>query len=160
MRDYRSTDYSLQLSQFSVGPIMIMTTDAAEMGHSRFLSSDESYWNWAELAIQEPYFLIKVFQDLTDTSVGSHLITSDVRFLVDLKTNKIGNSRIDVVTLLIPSYLNGTNSYTAQRLLQIWSSQDGNDHLFVLADGHTVRHSMSGEDEEADRMKLIFDMRT
>lgn len=139
---------------------MIMTTDAAEMGHSRFLSSDESYWNWAELAIQEPYFLIKVSQDLTDTSVGSHLITSDVRFLVDLKTNKVENRRIDVVTLLIPSYLNGTDSYTAQRLLQIWSSLDGNDHLFVLADGHTVRHSMSGEDEEADRMKLIFDMRT
>jgi hypothetical protein len=64
------------------------------------------------------------------------------------------------VTLLIPSYLNGTDSYTAQRLLQIWSSQDGCDHLFVLDDGRTVRHGMSGEDEEADQMKLIFDMRT
>lgn len=137
---------------------MIMTTDAAEMGHSRFLSSDESYWNWAELAVQEPYLLIKLSEDIENESVGSHLITSDVRFLVDLKTNKVENRRIDVVTLLIPSYLGGTDSYTAQRLLQIWSSQDGNDHLFVLADGHTVRHSSSGKDEEADRLKLIFDM--
>lgn len=137
---------------------MIMTTDAAEMGHSRFLSSDESYWNWAELAIQEPYFLIKISQDITDTSVGSHLITSDVRFLVDLRKRGIQNSRIDVVTLLIPSYLNGSDSYTAQRLLQIWSSKDGDENLFVLDDGRTVRHSRSGEDQAADQLKLVFEI--
>lgn len=104
-----------------------------------------SLWNWVELAVDAPFFMLEIASKTDEGDFVTHRMTSNINVL----RGHAASSDTDVlkrVLLLSPGYLNGTDTFQLDDLDSIFSSQsDPMNMLFKLTDGRALHFSL-GED--------------
>lgn len=118
---------------------------------------DTMLWNWVELGVQAPFFLLEIESHTEDCDYVSHKMTSNINVLRDHGRTSDGG-RLKRVFLLSPGYVNGTDGFQLDSLESVYSSQNNSmNTLFNLSDGRTFYFSL-GEDrlDEAQYTVEIF----
>lgn len=104
-----------------------------------------SLWNWVELGVDAPFFMLEIASQTEDGDFVTHRMTSNVNVL----RNHVGTTDAGVLTrvfLLSPGYVNGSDSYQLDSLDSVFSSPDNPiDMLFKLTNGRTLHFSLGGE---------------
>ena len=104
-----------------------------------------SLWNWVELGVDAPFFMLEIASQTEDGDFVTHRMTSNINVLRD----HAGTSDAGVlkrVFLLSPGDVNGSDAFQLDALDSVCSSPSNpTQMLFKLTDGRTLHFSL-GED--------------
>ncbi len=110
---------------------------------------DINLWNWVELGVDAPFFMLEIASQTEDGDFLTHRMTSNINVLRD----HAGTSDAGVlkrVFLLSPGDVNGSDAFQLDALDSVCSSPDSSiNMLFKLTDGRTLHFSL-GEDRLDD----------
>lgn len=120
-------------------------------------------WEWVEIAIPLPLYLVTgETKTEKETHVRDFIFCQliDVLSIVDPSQGILSNVS---VSLISPSYLNGTDTYKFGAIREIWVQPNLSSELFVLRDGTRLRHSYVEDDpedehEDEDGMELVLSL--
>lgn len=105
-----------------------------------------SLWNWVELGVDAPFFMLEIASQTEDGDFVTHRMTSNINVLRD----HAGTSDAGVlkrVFLLSPGDVNGSDAFQLDVLDSVCSSPNNAiNMLFKLTDGRTLHFSL-GEDQ-------------
>jgi hypothetical protein len=105
-----------------------------------------SLWNWVELGVDAPFFMLEIASQTEDGDFVTHRMTSNINVLRD----HAGTSDAGVlkrVFLLSPGDVNGSDAFQLDALDSVCSSPNNAiNMLFKLTDGRTLHFSL-GEDQ-------------
>ena len=105
-----------------------------------------SLWNWIELGVDAPFFMLEIASQTEDGDFVTHRMTSNINVLRD----HAGTSDAGVlkrVFLLSPGDVNGSDAFQLDALDSVCSSPNNAiNMLFKLTDGRTLHFSL-GEDQ-------------
>ena len=136
------------------------TSDKAE---HRLLSSlvpnGTRSWNWVELGLQIPIFLLSlhVIED-ENTSYGHHVLYGSLSDLLCAVATQSDKVRIHELQLLSPGYMNGGERYQIGLVKEIWHRKATPNYLCVMADGNELRFEPVVLTENPQEMALVLDM--
>lgn len=102
-------------------------------------------WDWVELAVNAPFFMLEIASPAEDDEFLTHIMTSNLNVL----RTHAGTSEAGVlkrVLLLSPGYVNGSDTFQLNALESVLSSP-GNpmNMLFNLTDGRSLHFSLGDE---------------
>lgn len=104
--------------------------------------SNISHWNWVELAVDAPFFMLEIASKTEDDDFITYRMTSNVNVL----RGHAVPSETDVlkrVFLISPGYVNGTDSFQMDALDSVCLSPNKSmNMLFKLTDGRTLHFSL------------------
>lgn len=112
---------------------------------SALSTENERSWNWVEFSINTPMYLASADYDDDGLILGRTFIFGNLRDLLGFLENPKSEYANFVVSLLSPSYLNGTSSFQLDVLKEIWIESGSDSQLFVLEDGNNLSHSSDGK---------------
>lgn len=105
-----------------------------------------SLWNWVELGVDAPFFMLEIASQTEDGDFVTHRMTSNINVLRD----HAGTSDAGVlkrVFLLSPGDVNGSDAFQLDALDSVCSSPNNAiNMLFKLTDGRTLHFSL-GKDQ-------------
>ncbi len=105
-----------------------------------------SLWNWIELGVDAPFFMLEIASQTEDGDFVTHRMTSNINVLRD----HVGASDAGIlkrVFLLSPGDVNGSDAFQLDALDSVFSSPNNSiNMLFKLTDGRTLHFSL-GEDQ-------------
>lgn len=102
-------------------------------------------WDWVELAVDAPFFVLEIASPTEDDKFVTHIMTSNLKVLrAHAETSEAGV--LKRVLLLSPSYVNGSDTFQLNALESVLSSP-GNpmSMLFNLTDGRSLHFSLGDE---------------
>jgi hypothetical protein len=118
--------------------------------------SGERAWNWVELSLQIPYFLLSMDVEIQEVSFRRHYVFGLLRDVMALITSSRDMIKNLEMGLLTPGFMNGSDSYQLGRVAEIWGFRDSDVQVFVMADG-TKFHFPPREDGLNDQeMELVI----
>lgn len=104
-----------------------------------------SLWNWVELGVDAPFFMLEIASETEDGDFVTHIMTSSINVL----RAHTGTSEAGVlkrVFLLSPGYVNGSDSFQLDALESVCSSsKNPMNMLFNLTDGRSLHFSLGDE---------------
>jgi hypothetical protein len=113
-----------------------------------------SLWNWVELGVDAPFFMLEITSETEDGDFVTHRMTSNVKVLRD----HVGTTSAGIlkrVFLLSPGYVNGSDSFQLDSLDSVFSSPDNQiDMLFNLTDGRTLHFHLGKERLDESRYTI------
>lgn len=114
-------------------------------------------WNWVELAVLAPIFMLEIAARSGDAELVIHRMTSDIRVLRNhAHTTEAGILRR--VFLLSPGYVNGSDSFQLDALDSVCSSpNDPMNMLFKLSSGRTL-YSRPQEENRLDESRYSVEV--
>ena len=108
-----------------------------------------SLWNWVELGVDAPFFLLEITSETEDGDFVTHRMTSNINVLRE----HVGTSDAGVlkrVFLLSPGYVNGSDAFQLDALDSIYSPPNTSMNMLLkLTDGRTLHFSL-GKDRFDD----------
>lgn len=135
---------------------MIYSSPAAEVRIFQALARNgERSWNWVELGLQIPYYLVSIHNRSED--MAQHFLFGRLRDVLDLAAQQGESLQVLDVALLSPGYMNGTERYQFGQVQEIWCAKGrGQPNIFVMADGKKLRFDLSGTPTEDFEMELVL----
>lgn len=128
----------------------------------KFLSAinpkGERCWQWIEIAIHAPLYLVSGDAEIEGVSLGRDWLFGQLRDVLSLMNTSKGALMNIEIGLLSPGYMNGSNSYQLGKIKEIWQHPDGTSKLFVLVDGTKLRYSASDESTNDQDMELVLSL--
>ena len=116
-----------------------------------------SLWNWVELGVDAPFFMLEIASQTVDGDFFTHRMTSNINVLRDhVDTSDAGV--LKRVFLLSPGDVNGSDAFQLDALDSVCLSPNNSiNMLFKLTDGRTLHFSL-GEDrlDESHYTVLVF----
>ena len=117
-----------------------------------------SLWNWVELGVDAPFFMLEITSPTEDGDFVTHRMTANVNVLRD----HVGTTDAGVlkrVFLLSPGYVNGSDSFQLDSLDSVCSLPENQmNMLFKLTDGRTLHFNLGGYRlDESDYTTRIFE---
>jgi len=138
---------------------MFHTQPEAELKFPRVMNSfGERSWQWIEIAIHIPLFLVSGDMKLVDGTVGRDWIFGNIRDVLNLIDTSSGTSINLQIGLLSPGHMNGSNSYQLGKVKEIWRHPNEPSQLFVLVDGTKLRYSYNEDSENDHDMELVLSL--
>jgi len=125
-----------------------------------FLSSlgtqDERSWSWLEFSVHSPLYLASA--DFTEDGVPLRrtFLFGHLRDLFGFLGNPGSEYTNFEVSLMSPSYMNGTSSYQLSVLKEIWDKSGSDSLLFVFKDGKSQSHSIDGQKLNINEMQKLI----
>lgn len=118
---------------------------------------DFKLWDWVELGVNAPVFMLEIATKTDDGNVITHIMTSSIDVLRrHVKAPDMG--LLKRVFLLSPGYVNGSNSFQLDVLEQVLTAPDQPlDMLFKLMSGKTLQFSLTDRNlDESDFTVEVF----
>lgn len=104
-----------------------------------------SLWNWVELGVDAPFFMLEIAFETEDDDFVTHIMTSNINVL-RAHTGTSEGGVLKRVFLLSPGYVNGSDSFQLDALESVFlSSKNPMNMLFNLTDGRTLHFSLGDE---------------
>jgi hypothetical protein len=105
-----------------------------------------SLWNWVELGVDAPFFMLEIASQTEDGDFVTHRMTSNINVLRD-HVGISGAGVLKRVFLLSPGDVNGSDFFQLDALDSVCSLPNNSvSMLFKLTDGRTLHFSL-GEDQ-------------
>lgn len=116
-----------------------------------------SVWNWVELAVDAPFFMLEIASKTEDDDFITYRMTSNISVL----RGHAAPSETDVlrrVFLISPGYVNGSDSFQMDALDSVClSPKKSMNMLFKLTDGRTLYFSLRKDRlDDSHYTDLIF----
>lgn len=112
---------------------------------------DFELWDWVELGVNAPVFMLEITTETDDGNVTTHRMTSSIEVL-RRHVQASGADLLKRVFLLSPGYVNGSNSFQLDVLEQVLTAPNHQlGVLFKLASGKTLQFSLTDRNiDESD----------
>lgn len=103
---------------------------------------DISYWNWVELAVDAPFFMLEIASKIEDDDFITYRMTASLKVLRG-HTAPSETEVLKRVFLISPGYVNGSDSFQMHALDSVRLSPSRSPNmLFKLTDGRTLHFSL------------------
>lgn len=110
--------------------MFLTNTSGKSKFHSLLCAPDQQYWLNVELALKKPFFLITLHQTELIES-GEEIAcrrdfmlanATDILQIVKLQSDRI--QKLESALILIPNWINGTGTWSAEQLSAIWVADE------------------------------------
>ncbi len=94
-------------------------------------------WQRIELVSKLPYFLVTLHQPEREEDAEFHttFLFSNIQAVLGVAEEPENTFEVVRVDLLSPDYLNGSNGFKLDQLVEVWLEKQTGGQSFVLADG-------------------------
>lgn len=138
---------------------MFDTHPAAEITLARaFSPSGQRSWQWVELSLQIPFFLLSINLETEEGAIRREFLFSQIKDALGLIS--ASRSIIDglEIGLLSLGYMNGSNTYQLGRVKEVWKRRDGHEQLFVMADESRLHFPPNVDGMQDQEMELVLSL--
>lgn len=104
---------------------MFRTTREAEIPRPVFLSEDLHLWSYVEHGLHLPWFYVRLAHQEDGLQMSRMLMLSNVETLQSILTQKTSSEWVDDVQLVTPSYVNNSNRWLMEPLLELTEVRSG-----------------------------------
>lgn len=138
---------------------MFDTHPEAEITLARaFSPPGQRSWQWVELSLQIPFFLLSVKLETEEGSIRREFLFSQIKDalgLISASRNIMDGLEIG---LLSPGYMNGSNTYQLGRIKEVWKRRNGHEQLFVMADESRFHFPPNVDDMQDRELELVLSL--
>lgn len=138
---------------------MFRTTRGAEIPRPVLLSEDVHLWSYVEHGLHLPWFYVRLAHQEDGLQMSRMLMLSNVETLQSILTQSTSSGWVDDVQLVTPSYVNKSNRWLMEPLLELMEIRSGSgqakSYIYRVLGDRLYRHGQS--DNVADQgMRTIY----
>ncbi|MBD8741254.1 hypothetical protein IFR41_17120 [Pseudomonas fluorescens] len=140
---------------------MFITHKQAEIFLSAYLGDDVTqYWQYVEQTTHCPWFYVKVGRQQGTEALTSMVLIPSISALEQLLNEQGADIWLLDVQLVSPAYLNGSNEWKMERLLEVRETVDdissGAAYVYSLEGGHIYTEDLGSGRPDLQSPRIIF----
>lgn len=140
---------------------MFITHKQAEIFLSAYLGDDVTqYWQYVEQTTHCPWFYVKVGRQQGTEALTSMVLIPSISALEQLLNEQGADIWLLDVQLVSPAYLNGSNEWKMERLLEVRETVDdissGAAYVYSLEGGHIYTEDLGSGRPDSQSPRIIF----
>ena len=140
---------------------MFITHKPAEIFLSAYLGDDSiQYWQYVEQTTHCPWFYVKVGRQQGTETLNSMVLIPSISVLEQLLNEQGENIWLLDVQLVSPAYLNGSEGWKMERLLEVCETVDDISeeaaYVYSLEGGHIYTEALGSCRSDLQSPRIIF----
>ncbi|MCP1445504.1 hypothetical protein J3D54_004636 [Pseudomonas sp. GGS8] len=140
---------------------MFITYKPAEIFLGAYLGDDSTqYWQYVEQTTHCPWFYVRVGRQQGSEALTSMVMLPCISALEQLLTEQGADIWLLDVQLISPAYLNGSDGWKMERLLELRETMDdmsaGAAYVYSLEGGHIYTEDLGSGRSNLQRPRIIF----
>jgi hypothetical protein len=140
---------------------MFITHKPAEIFLGAYLGDDSTqYWQYVEQTTHCPWFYVKVGRQQGSETLTSMVLIPSISALEQLLNEQGADIRLSDVQLVSPGYLNGSDGWKMERLLELRETVDdiraGAVYVYSLEGGHIYTEDLGSCSSDLQSPRIIF----
>lgn len=140
---------------------MFITHKPAEIFLGAYLGDDSTrYWQYVEQTTHCPWFYVRVGRQQGGEALTSMVMLASVSALEKLLNEQGADIWLLDVQLVSPAYLNGSDGWKMERLLEVREMVDNTSeeaaYVYSLEGGHTYTEALGSSTSDLQNPRIIF----
>lgn len=116
-------------------------------------------WQWIELSVQKPYFLVALLYEDPDFSYVRHLVCASLDDVLRLDRLNAPNIKIQSICAMCPGYMSQSDTYQMEEIIKVWTTPSSPlEELYLTADGRRLHFCLAGDPTSEDEMECVLDI--
>lgn len=140
---------------------MFITHKPAEIFLSAYLGDDSTqYWQYVEQTTHCPWFYVRVGRQQGSEALTSMVMLPSISALEQLLNEQGADIWLLDVQLVSPAYLNGSDGWKMERLLEVRETADDMSeeaaYVYCLEGGHIYSETVGSSTSDLHNPRIIF----
>ncbi|VVN69557.1 hypothetical protein PS834_00323 [Pseudomonas fluorescens] len=140
---------------------MFITHKPAEIFLGAYLGDDSTqYWQYVEQTTQCPWFYVRVGREQDSEALTSMVMLPSISALEQLLNEHGAGIWVLDVQLVSPTYLNGSDQWKMERLLEVRVTVDDLSkeaaYVYSLEGGHIYTEALGASTSDLQNLRIIF----